>query len=137
MILKSHDADHQQAPGLDPAHVAAAPTANMVTPDMVTATLRQLGTTREQVAQTLWAGGHRGRPECETTCPVARWLDGRFPGYAIEVIEHGGWLWAEITAPGQTVTVRLPNAVAAFVVTFDSGGFAEFDARSDPAAVAA
>jgi hypothetical protein len=90
--------------------------------------LAALGSTPAQVADTLLDGGHRGRPGCDATCPVAEYLTFLYPDTTCSVTEDPpDWLIAEVWTANRSVQTRLPLAVLTFVVDFDHGRYAELD----------
>lgn len=91
--------------------------------------LTALGGTPGQVADTLLDGGHRGRPGCDASCPVAEYLTALYPHAICSVTEEPpNALVAEVWySPTSNVQAVLPAAVHRFVAEFDTGKYAELD----------
>lgn len=89
-----------------------------LTREGVAAALAALGSTPDEVAETLHAGGHLGIPvECRD-CPVARYLQAVFPGVEVRVYDV---FVAVFPAEGDRFEVFLPPPVADLVELFDAG----------------
>lgn len=88
--------------------------------------LEALGSTPDEVAENLAAGGYVGYPEKATICPVANYLD---RNGAREVSVAGGV--ASYRGRGQFVAqeVPLPDPVRTFARQFDLGRYPTLDAR--------
>lgn len=120
-------------PGYDPHHIAAAltlPARHECTAEGVTSALAALGTTPNQIADTLLAGGHHGKRGCEATCPLADYLAQiwPFPDFRVSVLsEPEDVLYVELLrfADNTLVEVDLPAAAATFIRQFDAGQFAD------------
>lgn len=89
------------------------------TADEVTAALKSLGETSEQVALSLIQQGIKGRPgEC-ATCPIAVFLERAFPGtWFLVGREFTTWTKEDSERAGQG---HLPWPVANFIRRFDDG----------------
>jgi hypothetical protein len=89
----------------------------------LTIALQSLGSTAEDVADTLISGGWRGFPGDAGTCPVALYLTTMLPFVRSAAVGVGG---ATVYTVGDTdVDVDLPPAVADFVRAFDVGAYPE------------
>ena len=85
--------------------------------------LQSLGSTAEDVADTLISGGWRGFPGDAGTCPVALYLTTMLPFARSAVVGVGG---ATVHTVGDTdIDADLPPAVSVFVRAFDSGAYPE------------
>ncbi len=87
-----------------------------MTPDEATAALLALGSTADEVAETLLRGGHRGRLDDTCYCPVAVYLRalGADDPYVDLEWTTVGW---------DSDPVHVPDQIADFIETFDSGAF--------------
>lgn len=86
--------------------------------------LAALGGTPGQVADTLLDLGHRGNPNCDSSCPVALYLRDLWPDAACSVTEDPapGRLVAEVWFDTtRCVQAPLPEPVERFVRRFDGG----------------
>jgi hypothetical protein len=101
------------------------------------AALAALGETPNTVADTLTRLGHRGRPQCDTDCPIANYLTHLFGAHGACSVLYAKLgpqeLVAEIAIRGfDPVTVALPPAVAEFVRRFDrQGDYTGLNATAD------
>lgn len=101
------------------------------TEEGVSGALAALGTTPNQVADTLLDGGYRGNPACDATCPVATYLTDLWPDATCSVTEEPpdaliAEVWYSTTA---CVQVPVPDPVSAFIRRFDGGEFGELNRR--------
>lgn len=124
-------------PGFDPHHIAAAltlPPRYEFTEEGVSNALAALGTTPNQIADRLLAGGHRGKRGCEAACPLADYLAQiwPFPDFGVSVLSEPpeDVLYVELLrfADNTLVEVDLPAAAAAFIRQFDAGHFGDLEA---------
>jgi hypothetical protein len=84
----------------------------------VRAALHALGSTADEVANTLLVGGYRGTRNKCSACPVAAYLAAKFPDYT-PLVGPGE---VRIAKPGDVdwlVYVDMPDPVAQFVHAFD------------------
>lgn len=79
--------------------------------------LRALGSTAEQVAQSLFIGGICGKPRSRSCCPIACFL-----GEGALVERRVAWVHSVSTSDSAWM-VSLPHAVRDFIDEFDDGGF--------------
>lgn len=101
------------------------------TTEGLSSALAALGSTPAHIADTLLEGGHRGRPGCDATCPVAEYLTYLYPDTTCSVTEEPpDGLIAEVWTANRSVQTRLPLPVLTFVAAFDRGYYAELDRTS-------
>jgi hypothetical protein len=113
--------------------MTAQPTTTYpATADGLAAALAALGTTAEQVAETLAAAGLNGQRHDEVSCPIAWYLRDAIPtaedAYAgISKPRGDGPLYAGIRLVDarKWVDIEMPAGPAAFVEAFDGGNFDE------------
>lgn len=101
----------------------------------VTELLEALGSTREQVADTLRARGIRGETQSCGRCPIATYLmtcDLRPHAVSVDSLEVALHL---SNNPGDVVYVDTTDAVTEFVLAFDAGLYVYLDAAAHAAAV--
>lgn len=104
-------------------------TAYPFTTEGLSGALAALGDEPAKVADTLLEGGHRGRPGCDASCPIAEYLGSFWPAATCSVTEDppGGMVAEVWYSPSHTVTVPLPGAAREFVAAFDAGGYPDLD----------
>ncbi|XVV14418.1 hypothetical protein ACQP2X_08765 [Actinoplanes sp. CA-131856] len=86
-----------------------------------------LGTTHQQVAASLAAAGHTGRPDVAADCPIARYLLATDPRLAcVTVLDDA----ARLDTADEYARVSLPDPVLAFVARFDLGRYPHLIATS-------
>lgn len=99
-------------------------TAPALTEHDVTAALRKLGETTEDVYRNLAAGGHSGVPSFADLCPVAHYLRSvlsdqyQYSVFVSTVVSDG-------RSTQHHVIVPTPGPVFGFVRRFDDGEFAD------------
>jgi hypothetical protein len=92
------------------------------------AALIQLGASADEVADHLLTEHCLGHRASATTCPVSHWLAAHIGIAEVSVGEHAVAVHPADDEAGQTfIEVELPNPVAAFVLAFDHGRFADLD----------
>jgi hypothetical protein len=95
-----------------------------LTEDDLRALLIALGATPDEVSATLLAAGHRGVRDNTWSCPIAEYL--RSHGAADVQVEPDrvelDWDSAD-SGINDWVSVRLPPAARAFVISFDAGAY--------------
>lgn len=89
----------------------------VVTKDLLTERLNALGSTPDEVADTLRFAGYKG-DHAPNNCPVANYLRDQFPGEYVSV----GWV-----AQVQNQLMMLPSPVETFVTRFDDGKYPKLE----------
>lgn len=105
-----------------------------ITVEDLTAALVSLGTTKDEVADSLRAARIKGdREECHS-CPVAEWLKGRFnlPDRNIEPSVNSDWVSLEDPSLLEDISISSPVAVEEFVRAFDDRLYPDLDNNPDP-----
>lgn len=102
-------------------------------PQLLATALVDLGTTVDQVADTLLLHGVTGTPRNGSRCPVTRWVTRQVPQVAhlFRCVVGGDqpWLWITpaflegVLHNGQRVEIPVPVAVGDFIADFDRGAF--------------
>jgi hypothetical protein len=87
-----------------------------VSPRDVCALLDRLGSTPDEVAAALLAGGYRGRRDDTCECPVAQYLHAS--GATDATVEPD-----EVYLEGEGERVSPPESVRDFIVAFDAGHY--------------
>lgn len=101
-------------------------------PGQVRGLLAALGTTTDQIADTLRLGGHVGRRDDGTCCPVARYLTASgVPGLNVMRDDIEDASEADTWCDPDRWMIPTPGQVSGFVVAFDAGNY---DDLHDPAA---
>jgi hypothetical protein len=85
--------------------------------------LAALGDTPAQIAATLLAAGHHGRPQSEDCCPVARYLLASLDIKHLNVIGNIVVLAYAQDPPRICDYVDVPDPVEEFIERFDNGDF--------------
>lgn len=92
--------------------------------------VESLGSTADEVAETLRARGINGRRDSGCDCPVARFIRSEVPETAGNWNIAGYWMDGEYVQLPQSrfalpfARVDLPDPVADFVLAFDGGDYA-------------
>jgi hypothetical protein len=95
------------------------PPTVITTDDELQVLLGTLGTSPEQVAETLRAKGIKGQPMQAHSCPIAKWLSAE-TGAAVVTVDTGSCGVYLGFGPGrESVQATPPGAVDQFIVQFD------------------
>lgn len=117
--------------GFPPAVVDAALGHHPMTVEGVSDALVALGTTPNQVAETLFRAGVTGRRGSKCGCVMAAWARQTWPEAPVVAVtkdEDRGRAWLILYRPaGVELKVEAPQAVAGLVAKFDGGFYPELD----------
>ncbi len=116
----------------------AAPTRPLLTVEGVSGALAALGTTPNEVAETLLRAGAAGRRGSKCGCVMARWAAQVWPealNVAVTKDEAAGRAWLILYRPaGVELKVEAPQPVAGLICRFDAGLYPELDVDAEAVA---
>lgn len=87
----------------------------------VYAGLCALGSSQEEVADTLRDLGYTGSPGSWTDCPLAQWANGEFEDFDCTMMVMNHTLFGLTEVGGKTFQVVMPEDCQDFVSKFDQG----------------
>jgi hypothetical protein len=103
------------------------------TAETVAAELAELGTTADQVAESLFKLDCHGDRDCETSCVLAEWVWHMYPaalhvGVTLDETESPPRAWIEIRfSRDYYMSVEAPAPVAEMAIRFDQGQYPDLD----------